>query len=118
MGVTAVGVGAIGKKGVIVLARALSSEKLIENRTSYLDLFYTVVQKYGDLDKLLHIIGDSNLTDKSKQMIVDRCSKRPSTAPASIQDMHHDEPKQSRLRTPIRKLEARKSDVSPCAGTN
>ena len=96
--VSVIGVGAIGRKGVIILARALSAEKLADIRNSYLDLFYNVVQAYGDLDKLLLIAGD-NLTDKARQMIVDRCSKRHSTAPADSQ-------------TPSRKSVTRTSGIS------
>ncbi|KAL7540754.1 hypothetical protein ACHAXR_010359, partial [Thalassiosira sp. AJA248-18] len=114
--VIAIGVGAIGKKGMIALSRALTLEKVTEIRMSYLDLFYNVVQKYGDLDKLLSIIGDDNLTDKTKQMILDRCSKRPATAPAGSRAMHHaNESKPSRLRTPSRRSVARTSSVSPRA---
>ena len=96
--VSVIGVGAIGRKGVIILARALSAEKLADIRNSYLDLFYNVVQAYGDLDKLLLIAGD-NLSDKARQMIFDRCSKRHSTAPADSQ-------------TPSRKSVTRTSGIS------
>ena len=105
----------VSYQGVIALARALSGEKLKEIRMSYLDLFYNVVQKYGDLDKLLLVIGDSNLTDQARHMIIDRCSKRPSTAPAGTRTLLNDNQRQ--VRTPSRKIAATRTiTVSPSIG--
>jgi len=116
--VIATGVGAVGRKGVANLARALNIEKLTEIRFSYLDLFYNIVQN-STLDKVLSIIGD-DVTDKTKEAIIGRCSKRPSTAqrpstapaPAGSRAMHHNDPKQSRLKTPSRNSVTRTSSVS------
>ena len=116
--VSSLGVAGIGKKGVIALSRTLSSEKVTEIRMAYLDLFDTVVQKYGNIEKLFVIIGDDNLPDKTKKMILDRCSKRPATAPAGGQPVRiSEESNQSRLRTPSRKSVSSRS-VSPRANTS
>jgi hypothetical protein len=102
--VQAAGTIAIGKKGVETLARALSTEKLLEVRTSYLDLFYSIVQK-SSLEKVLNLCNGDTVTSKTKGMIIDRCSKRPSTTPApdDTNVAHCGDQRQSRLLSPSRK---------------
>ena len=112
--VKAVGTAAIGRKGVETLAKALSHEKVIDIRMSYLDLFDSVVQK-SSLERVLELCTGDSITDKTKDTIIDRCSKRPSTAPVPnhSQSMHQNDPKQLRLRTPSRSSVTRTSSVSP-----
>ena len=102
--VQAAGTVAIGKKGVDTLARALSTEKFLEVRTSYLDLFYNTVQK-SSLDKVLKLCIGDTVTEKTRGLIIDRCSKRPSTTPAPDDTTfaHRNDQRQSRLLTPSRK---------------
>ncbi|KAL7553180.1 hypothetical protein ACHAWF_016435 [Thalassiosira exigua] len=115
-----IGAGAIGKKGLIVLSQALDLEKVTEIRMCYLDLFASSC-KYVDLDKLLSIVGD-RISDRTKQMIVDRCSKR--VAALADDEVHVEGPKQTRsslkppttTRTPSRKSIARPNSISPRAG--
>ena len=112
--VKAVGTAAIGRKGVETLAKALSLEKVIDIRMSYLDLFDSVVQK-SSLERVLELCIGASITDKTKDTIIDRCSKRPSTAPVPnhSQSVHQNDPKQLRLRTPSRMSVTRASSVSP-----
>lgn len=97
------GTVAIGKRGVETLARALSTEKFLEVRTSYLDLFENVVQK-SSLEKVLKLCVGDTVTEKTRGMIIDRCSRRPSTTPApdDTKFAHRSDQRQSRL-TPTRK---------------
>jgi hypothetical protein len=101
--VKVVGTVAIGKRGVETLARALSTEKFLEVRTSYLDLFDNVVQK-SSLEKVLKLCVGDTVTEKTRGMIIDRCSRRPSTTPApdDTKFAHRSDQRQSRL-TPTRK---------------
>ena len=112
--VKAVGTAAIGRKGVETLAKLLSLEKVIDIRMSYLDLFDSVVQK-SSLERVLELCTGDSITDKTKDTIIDRCSKRPSTAPVPnhSQSMHQNDPKQLRLITPSRISVTRTSSVSP-----
>ena len=107
--VKVVGTAAIGRKGVETLAKALSLEKVLDIRMSYLDLFESVVQK-SSLEKVLELCGDA-ITDKTREMIIDRCSKRPLSAPVP----HQNDPNQFKLRTPSRKSVTRTSSISPWA---
>ena len=95
--VSATDINAIGKRGLIALAQAITVEKLPEPRKAYLDLFCVAAEAYGDLDKLLAIVG-GKLTDQSRQMIEERCSKRVSLQP---------------MQSPTRKSSVRTSSVSP-----
>ncbi|KAL3774149.1 hypothetical protein ACHAW5_010603 [Stephanodiscus triporus] len=114
--VKAVGTAAVGRKGVEALGKALSLEKVIDIRMSYLDLFECVVQK-SSLERILELCVGDSITEKTKDMIIDRCSKRPSTAPVpnNSQPVHQNDLKQLRLRTPSRKTVTRTSCVSPWA---
>ena len=71
-----VGLAAIGKKGLLLTTKALSDEIIPENRTAALDLLETVLSKMnGDVDKLARICGP-NLSNKSRAMLEERCSRR------------------------------------------
>ena len=113
--VKVIGAGAIGRKGVVTLALALSSEKLQEICVSYLDLFYYVVRS-STLEKVLAIIGDA-VPDKTKDKIVERCSKRPLTAPSPTgsRAIHHGDPNKSKPPSIEINSETQISTVSPQA---
>lgn len=71
-----VGLSGLGKKGLLVTAKALSEESLPENRTAALDLLETVLAKMdGDVDKLASICGTEYLSDKGRAMIEERWKK-------------------------------------------
>lgn len=84
MCVERVGLNAIGKKGIITVAKSFSDETLTENKTSFLDLIEVVILKMGDMKKFLTICGTSNLSNKARETIEKRMSRKsrePSTAP-------------------------------------
>jgi hypothetical protein len=69
------GLAAIGKAGLRVLGKALSTEKLIENRVAYLNLFQAILSKLnGDIPKLFSLCD--TLSENAKEMIQQKCSKR------------------------------------------
>ena len=71
-----IGLSGIGKKGLLVTAKALSDENLPENRSAALDLMETVLAKMdGDVDKLASICGTAYLSDKGRALIEERCKK-------------------------------------------
>ena len=71
-----IGLAGIGKKGLLLATKSLSEETLPENRTAVLDLLEFVLSKMdGDVDKLARICG-SNLSDKSRALLEERCSRR------------------------------------------
>jgi hypothetical protein len=95
---------AIGKKGLIVLSKALSAENVVDNRVAYLSLFELIVSKLdGDLEKLFSLCGAS-LSENAKGMITERCTK------ANQSNIIKQSPS-SRLQTPSRTT--RYSQMSP-----
>lgn len=71
-----IGLAGIGKKGVLVAARALSKETLVETRAASLDLMELILVKMNsDLQRLVKICG-SNLNDKGRQLLEERVSRR------------------------------------------
>jgi hypothetical protein len=70
------GLSGIGKKGVLVAAKALSEETLSENRTACLDLMELVLSRMnGDVQRLARICG-SFLSDKARRLVDERCQRR------------------------------------------
>ena len=70
------GLDGIGKKGIQVTAKAFSEESLAENRTTSLDLIVAIIEKMnGDLQKYARTCGNSNLSDKAKELIEERWIK-------------------------------------------
>jgi len=70
------GLAGIGKKGVLVAAKSLSEETVAENKAASLDLLELVLSKMnGDVQRLERICGPS-LSDKARQLLVERWSKR------------------------------------------
>lgn len=70
------GLSGIGKKGVLVAAKALSEETLSENRTACLDLMELVLSRMnGDVQRLARICG-SSLSDKARRLVEERCQRR------------------------------------------
>ena len=73
------GLSGIGKKGVLVAAKALSSEKLPENRTAFLDLMVLLVSRMqNDTQRLSKICG-SSLSNKARILIEEHMHKAPPT---------------------------------------
>lgn len=80
-----VGLSGLGKKGLLVTAKTLSTESLPENRTAALDLMETVLAKMdGDVDKLASICGTEYLSDKGQAMIEEHWKKRSGSHQSSI----------------------------------
>jgi len=70
------GLNAIGKKGILVTAKAFSEENLPENKAFYLDLIETVILKMNsDTNKYFKICGSSALSGKARDAIGARMAK-------------------------------------------
>jgi hypothetical protein len=70
------GLEAIGKRGVLAAARALSDESIADNKTSALDLVEaTLLKMNGDIQRFVRICGP-NLSDKARVLLEERWSKR------------------------------------------
>lgn len=70
------GLAGLGKKGVVVAAKSLSEETIPENRAASLDLLEAILVKMnGDMQRLVRICGP-NLTNKGRQLLEERWSKR------------------------------------------
>lgn len=73
--VETIGLTGIGKRGVLVAAKALSDEKLQENRSALLDLMVLLGSKMnGDMQRLARICGPS-LSSKARSLIEERLTK-------------------------------------------
>jgi len=69
------GLAGIGKKGVVVAAKALSDETIPENRAASLDLLEMILRKMNsDMQRLVRICGPS-LSEKARQLLQERWSK-------------------------------------------
>jgi cytoskeleton-associated protein 5 len=96
------GLSGIGKKGVLVAAKALSNEKLPENRTAFLDLMVLLVSRmHNDTQRLSKICG-SSLSNKARVLIEEHMHKAPPTpskaSPAKVKSPSHSH--SSRLQRP------------------
>lgn len=75
--VEAIGLSGIGKKGVLVAAKALSTDKLPENRAAFLDLMVLLVSKMqNDIQRLSKICG-SSLSLKARGLVEEHMKKAP-----------------------------------------
>lgn len=86
--VEAIGLSGIGKKGVLAAAKALSDEKLPENRAAFLDLMVLLVSRmHNDMQRLSKICG-SSLSPKARALIEERLAKsdRSATHPSPAKD--------------------------------
>lgn len=73
--VEAIGLSGIGKRGVLAVAKALSDEKLPENRTAFLDLMVLLVSRMNnDMQRLSKICG-SSLSPKARSLVEERLTK-------------------------------------------
>jgi len=80
--VEVIGLSGIGKKGVLVAAKAFSTEKLPENRATFLDFMVLLVSKMNnDIQRLSKICG-SSLSPKARAMIEEHMKKVPSPSKA------------------------------------
>jgi len=105
------GLSGIGKKGVLVAAKALSNEKLPENRTALLDLMVLLVSRmHNDTQRLSKICG-SSLSDKARVLIKEHMHKAPTPSkdsPAKISLSSHS----SRLHRPSQSSPVSKLSMS------
>jgi hypothetical protein len=73
--VEAIGLSGIGKKGVLVVAKSLTDEKLPENRAAFLDLMVLLVSRMNnDVQRLSKICG-SSLSIKARGLVEERMRK-------------------------------------------
>ena len=83
-----VGLNAIGKKGIILVAKSLSAESLAENRIASLDIFEAVLKRMnGDIQKLFRVCGKSNISRKARDLVEERWAKH---NPSNILDLSSD----------------------------
>lgn len=67
-----IGLSGIGKRGTLAVAKALSEEKLMENRTAYLDLMELLLSRMnGDMQRFARICG-SSLSPKARDLLEER----------------------------------------------
>jgi cytoskeleton-associated protein 5 len=70
-----IGLSGIGKRGTLAAAKALSEEKLLENRTAYLDLMELLLSRMnGDMQRFVRICGTS-LSPKARDLLEERVSE-------------------------------------------
>lgn len=102
--VEAIGLSGIGKKGVLVAAKALSTDKLPENRAAFLDLMVLLVSKMqNDVQRLSKICG-SSLSLKARGLVEEHMKKAPTPSKAPL-------PKTPSPQSPYRP--SRPSQLSP-----
>ena len=72
-----VGLNAVGKKGILVIAKSYSDETFTENKASFLDLIELIITKMnGDLKRFMKLCGGAYLSSKARDAIEKRISKR------------------------------------------
>lgn len=72
-----VGLSAVGKKGIVVIAKAYSDETLTENKSAFLDLIEAIIFKMnGDVKKFIKLCGASNLSTKARDSIEKRMARK------------------------------------------
>jgi cytoskeleton-associated protein 5 len=82
--VDAIGLSGIGKKGVLVAAKALSTDKLPENRAAFLDLMVLLVSKMqNDVQRLSKICG-SSLSLKARGLVEEHMKKAPTPSKITL----------------------------------
>ena len=80
MCVECVGLGAVGKKGILLIAKSFSEESFTENKALFLDLIEAIISKMnGDIKKFLKLCGSAHLSSKAKDSIEKRMLKRSNT---------------------------------------
>ncbi|CAJ1952945.1 unnamed protein product [Cylindrotheca closterium] len=78
-----IGLSGIGKRGTLALAKALSEEKLLENRNAYLDLMESLLLRMnGDMQRLARICG-SSLSAKARDLLEERVTSGGGSKPTS-----------------------------------
>lgn len=74
------GLSGIGKKGTLAVANGLSVDKIMENRSAYLDLMELLLSKMnGDMQRLARICGAS-LSSKARDLVEERAKKGEKTS--------------------------------------
>lgn len=72
-----VGLGAVGKKGVLAIAKSFSDETFTENKVLFLDLIELIIMKMnGDVKRFFKLCGGAYLSSKAKDSIDKRMAKR------------------------------------------
>ena len=75
--VQAVGLSGLGKKGLLLVSKCISTENLAENKGAVMDLMMVILSKMnGDTDRLARICGPSNLSDKARKLVEERWQKK------------------------------------------
>jgi hypothetical protein len=99
---------AIGKKGIIAVARSYSEETFVENKSLFLDLIGTIIIKMnGDVKKFMKLCGSAYLTSKARDSIEKRVAKK-----AKV------EPSKSTKRPSRASISSRRSLAPPAPGSN
>jgi cytoskeleton-associated protein 5 len=76
-----VGLSGIGKKGTLAAAKALSTEKILENHNAFLDLMELILSKMnGDMQRFARICG-SSLSPKARDLLEERVNTSKSNMP-------------------------------------
>ncbi len=102
------GLSAVGKKGILAIAKSFSDETLTENKSLFLDLIETIIMKMnGDIKKFLKICGNAHLSSKARDAIEKRISKK------SNVDSSKSNKRQSRA-----SVSSRRSLAPPMPGAN
>ncbi|CAB9516410.1 Cytoskeleton-associated protein 5 [Seminavis robusta] len=109
------GLSGIGKKGVLVAAKALSDETLSENRSACLDLMELVLSRMnGDIQRLAKICG-SSLSEKARRLIEERWQRRKTSGAVvptrQTEDMGNSARRSSRIPTPQKNTPADKGPL-------
>mmetsp|Transcript_363 Transcript_363/g.549 ORF Transcript_363/g.549 Transcript_363/m.549 type:complete len:1476 (+) Transcript_363:109-4536(+) len=103
------GLSAVGKKGILAVAKSFSDETITENKTLFLDLIETIIMKMnGDMKKFLKICGNAHLSSKAKDAIQKRVSKK-----IKSESSKSNKQRQSRV-----SMSSRRSVAPPAPGTN
>ena len=72
-----VGLNAIGKKGILAVAKSFSDETLLENKSAFLDLIEIIIMKMnGDVKKFMKLCGAAHLSSRGREAIENRMSKK------------------------------------------
>ena len=78
-----IGLSGIGKRGVLVAAKALSEEKLQENRNALVDLMVLLVSRMnGDMQRFIRICGTA-LSAKARSLMEEQLQRGTSSASVS-----------------------------------
>jgi hypothetical protein len=111
MCVEKVGLNAIGKKGILAVAKSFSDETFTENKSLFLDLIETIILKLnGDVKKYMKLCGGAHLSSKARDAIEKRMSKKKKVQALKSSNQPS--------RTSLSSRSSRRSIAPPAPGTN